>query len=216
MAKSFECILGTVRVYELRRPSRKTAGTQPRPMLRARLRRHGTLHDGPSSPTYRLAVEGLLDKLKVGPTKQKSILALIESPFPVGLQTAMSQPSIREKLVGASGKMAPRLLHVFCHGNSQSAALRHFGRPGDKKIRMVLFLPKVKLMIGPVLYVVAVRVASNSASNSTTVPKACDPSAMVQVNLFQKQSFLHQLTHNVTKDCSWNYYEQYVVILWVN
>ena len=30
---------------------------------------------------------------------------------------------------------------------------------------------------------------------------------MVQVNLFQKHLFLHQLTHNMTKDCSWNYPE---------
>ena len=27
----------------------------------------------------------------------------------------------------------------------------------------------------------------------------------VQVNLFQKHFFLHQLTHNLTKDCSWIY-----------
>ena len=27
----------------------------------------------------------------------------------------------------------------------------------------------------------------------------------VQVNLFQKRSFLHQLTHNMTTDCSLNY-----------
>ena len=27
----------------------------------------------------------------------------------------------------------------------------------------------------------------------------------VQVNLFQKHLFLHQLTHNATKDCSFNY-----------
>ena len=31
----------------------------------------------------------------------------------------------------------------------------------------------------------------------------------VQVNLFQKHLFLHQLTHNMTKDCSWNYHENY-------
>ena len=31
----------------------------------------------------------------------------------------------------------------------------------------------------------------------------------VQVNLFQKHLFLHQLTHNMTKDCSWNYLENY-------
>ena len=28
---------------------------------------------------------------------------------------------------------------------------------------------------------------------------------VVQVNLFQKHLFLHQLTHNMTKDCSLNY-----------
>ena len=27
----------------------------------------------------------------------------------------------------------------------------------------------------------------------------------IQVNLFQKHLFLHQLTHNMTKDCSLNY-----------
>ena len=31
----------------------------------------------------------------------------------------------------------------------------------------------------------------------------------VQVNLFQKHLFLHQLTHNLTKDCSWNFHENY-------
>ena len=40
--------------------------------------------------------------------------------------------------------------------------------------------------------------------------------AVVQVNLFQKHLFLHQLTHNMTKDCSWNYHEQSFVILWVS
>ena len=29
--------------------------------------------------------------------------------------------------------------------------------------------------------------------------------SQVQVNLFQKHLFLHQLTHNMTKDCSLNY-----------
>ena len=28
---------------------------------------------------------------------------------------------------------------------------------------------------------------------------------IVQVNLCQKLLFLHQLTHNMTKDCSWSY-----------
>ena len=32
---------------------------------------------------------------------------------------------------------------------------------------------------------------------------------LVQVNLCQKLSFLHQLTHNMTTDCSWNYHENY-------
>ena len=32
-----------------------------------------------------------------------------------------------------------------------------------------------------------------------------DDRAIVQVNLFQKHLFLHQLTHNTTKDCSLNY-----------
>ena len=30
-----------------------------------------------------------------------------------------------------------------------------------------------------------------------------------QVNLFQKLLFLHQLTHTMTKDWSWNYHENY-------
>ena len=32
---------------------------------------------------------------------------------------------------------------------------------------------------------------------------------IVQVNLFQKHLFLHQLSHNMTTDCSWNYHENY-------
>ena len=28
---------------------------------------------------------------------------------------------------------------------------------------------------------------------------------LLQVNLFQKHLFLHQLTQNMTRDCSWNY-----------
>ena len=32
---------------------------------------------------------------------------------------------------------------------------------------------------------------------------------MVQVNLCQKLLFLHQLTHNITIDCSWNYHKNY-------
>ena len=53
---------------------------------------------------------------------------------------------------------------------------------------------------------------------------------LIQVNLFQKPSFLHQLTHNMTRDCSLNspkntcselvffgeFNEQSLVILWVN
>ena len=31
----------------------------------------------------------------------------------------------------------------------------------------------------------------------------------VQVNLFQKHLFLHQLNHNMTKYCSWIYHENY-------
>ena len=31
----------------------------------------------------------------------------------------------------------------------------------------------------------------------------------VQVNLCQKLSFLHLLTHNMKTDCSWNYHENY-------
>ena len=38
----------------------------------------------------------------------------------------------------------------------------------------------------------------------------------LQVNLCQKHLFLHQLTQNITKNCSWNYHEQSVVIWWVN
>ena len=38
----------------------------------------------------------------------------------------------------------------------------------------------------------------------------------VQVNLCQKLLFLHQLTHNMTTDYSWNYHELSVVILWVS
>ena len=38
--------------------------------------------------------------------------------------------------------------------------------------------------------------------------------ASVQVNLFQKHLFLHQLTHNMTKYCSWNYHENYKRRTW--
>ena len=37
---------------------------------------------------------------------------------------------------------------------------------------------------------------------------------VVQVNLFQKHLFLHKLTHNMKKDCSWNYYENYKHRTW--
>ena len=36
----------------------------------------------------------------------------------------------------------------------------------------------------------------NNVNNGTT------PLSLIQVNLFQKGSFLHQLTHNMTTDCS--------------
>jgi hypothetical protein len=32
---------------------------------------------------------------------------------------------------------------------------------------------------------------------------------LIQVNVFQKHLLLHQLTHNMKKDCSWNYQENY-------
>ena len=37
---------------------------------------------------------------------------------------------------------------------------------------------------------------------------------LLQVNLFQKHLLLHQLTHNMTKDCSWNYHENYKRRTW--
>ena len=36
----------------------------------------------------------------------------------------------------------------------------------------------------------------------------------LQVNLFQKHLFLHQVTHNMTKDCSWNYHENWKPRTW--
>ena len=36
----------------------------------------------------------------------------------------------------------------------------------------------------------------------------------LQVNLFNKHLFLHQLTHNRKKDCSWNYHENYKRRTW--
>ena len=36
----------------------------------------------------------------------------------------------------------------------------------------------------------------------------------VQVNPFSEHLFLHQLTHNMTKDCSWNYHENYKRRTW--
>jgi hypothetical protein len=38
--------------------------------------------------------------------------------------------------------------------------------------------------------------------------------SMVQVNLCQKLFFLHQLTHNMTTDCSLNYHEKYKRRTW--
>ena len=37
---------------------------------------------------------------------------------------------------------------------------------------------------------------------------------LIQVNLFQKHLLLHQLTHNMTKYCSWNYHENYKRRTW--
>ena len=37
---------------------------------------------------------------------------------------------------------------------------------------------------------------------------------VIQVNLCQKLLFLHQLTHNMTTDCSWNYHENYKRRTW--
>ena len=37
----------------------------------------------------------------------------------------------------------------------------------------------------------------------------------IQVILCQKHSFLHQLTQNMTTDCSWNYHENYKHRTWV-
>ena len=37
---------------------------------------------------------------------------------------------------------------------------------------------------------------------------------LLQVNLFQELLFLHQLTHNMTKDCSCNYHENYKRRTW--
>ena len=34
----------------------------------------------------------------------------------------------------------------------------------------------------------------------------------VQVNICQKQLFLHQLTHNMTTDYSWNYHEHVLLM----
>ena len=36
----------------------------------------------------------------------------------------------------------------------------------------------------------------------------------IQVDLFQKHLSLHQLTHNMTKDFSWNYHENYKRRTW--
>jgi hypothetical protein len=36
----------------------------------------------------------------------------------------------------------------------------------------------------------------------------------LQVNLCQKLLFLHQLNHNMTTDCSWNYHENYKCRTW--
>ena len=38
---------------------------------------------------------------------------------------------------------------------------------------------------------------------------------LIQVNLCEKFLFLHQLTHNMTTDCSWNYQEKYKRRTWV-
>ena len=37
---------------------------------------------------------------------------------------------------------------------------------------------------------------------------------LLHINLCQKLLFLHQLTHNMTTDCSWNYHEKYKCRTW--
>ena len=131
MAKSFDTSLGTVRVYEFNRPARQIAGT-PLAAYRARLYYDGKLRDGKVSPTHRLAVESLFEKLGVGACRQKPILAHIGFPAAVGNQTAMSQPSAVKKLVHVSKKRPPTV-HVFRQRNSQKAAIRYFPRLTDNK-----------------------------------------------------------------------------------
>ena len=45
----------------------------------------------------------------------------------------------------------------------------------------------------------------NLEFTTTTFSRFSYANAEIQVNLFQKQLFLHQLTQNVTQDCSLNY-----------
>ena len=130
MGMSLETRLGTVRVYEFRRPAR--AGTQA-VSYRARLWFHGEYRDGKPCRTQRLAVESLLKKLQVGDGRQQSILDRLEFPVAMIQPSAMSQPSAekKKKLFGRK-KRHPRV-HVFRKDNSQKAAIRYFARPTDQQ-----------------------------------------------------------------------------------
>ena len=83
-------------------------------------------------------------------------------------------------------------------------ATLELGDLSDEIILKVLGFLDIKnlLRVGPV----SNRLRSNISINLTKV----------QVNLCQKLLFLHQLTHNMTKGCSWNYHEQSFVILLVS
>ena len=93
MGVHLETILGTVRLYDYRRPS--SPGTQA-VSYRARLWSNGKYRDGKLCRTHRLAVESLLDKLQVGAGTNKSILDRREFPMALRPQ-ARSQPCPREK-----------------------------------------------------------------------------------------------------------------------
>ena len=50
--------------------------------------------------------------------------------------------------------------------------------------------------------------------NNTSAEIKTKSADVLQVNIFQKLLFLHQLTHSMTTDCSWNYHENYKRRTW--
>ena len=74
-------------------------------------------------------------------------------------------------------------------------------------VKSGLELCKVNASI-PILNMSAAGLSKQSSSAAYSGPKNMKMK-VIQVNLCQKLLFLHQLTQNMTTDCSWNYHEKY-------